>query len=136
MSPSGGTDTVPLLVAQVEVSGETPALRDVWEATSFELEKLQSAEATRAQEQAGLKARTAPKWDLTYTPVSTPRWRTEIDNKHKVRVCAWWGRTKVRKNLTKGRKELPKDRTRLANTPSVSNNDLSPPLLPYPSVYR
>jgi len=71
---------------KVEVSGETPALRDVWEATSFELEKLQSAEATRTQEQAGLKARTAPKWDLTYTPVSTPRWRTEVDNKHKVAI--------------------------------------------------
>jgi phosphoribosylformylglycinamidine synthase len=44
------------------------ALRDVWEATGFELEKLQAAPACVAQEQAALKTRHAPKWSLSYAP--------------------------------------------------------------------
>jgi phosphoribosylformylglycinamidine synthase len=44
----------------------------VWEQTSFRLERLQAAEATVAEEQAGLAARTAPQWRLTYTPEWTP----------------------------------------------------------------
>jgi phosphoribosylformylglycinamidine synthase len=54
------------------VSGTTPALRDVWEATSFQLERLQCAEENVEAEQAGLAARTAPQWRLPYTPTWTP----------------------------------------------------------------
>jgi len=43
-------------------------LRDVWEATSFELEKLQCAPACVAQEQASLAVRSTPAWSLSFTP--------------------------------------------------------------------
>ena len=46
------------------------ALRDVWEETSFRLERLQSSPATVAEEQAGLAARKAPTWHLPYVPAA------------------------------------------------------------------
>ena len=48
-------------------------LRDVWEATSFELEKRQCALTCVAQEQTNLPKRYAPAWHLTYTPVAPLR---------------------------------------------------------------
>ena len=48
------------------------ALRDVWEATGFELEKLQAAPACVAQEQASLATRTAPAWRLSFDLTPTP----------------------------------------------------------------
>jgi len=66
------------------VNAATTALRDQWEATSFELERLQSAADTVAQEQAGLSTRTAPKWELTYTPTRTPQSVMEATEKPKV----------------------------------------------------
>ena len=47
------------------------ALRDVWEATSFELEKRQCEPACVKQEQEGLAHRIAPKWSLSYKPAPT-----------------------------------------------------------------
>ena len=44
------------------VDASMTALRDVWEATSFELEKLQCNPVCVAQEQAGLPTRHAPSW--------------------------------------------------------------------------
>lgn len=46
--------------------------RDVWEETSFTLERLQAAEECVDQEQSGLKSRTAPVWKLPFTPAFTP----------------------------------------------------------------
>ncbi|NJD08937.1 MAG: phosphoribosylformylglycinamidine synthase, partial [Gemmatimonadetes bacterium] len=46
-------------------------LRDVWEATAFELEKLQANPDCVAQEQAGLRARRMPDWHLRFTPALT-----------------------------------------------------------------
>jgi hypothetical protein len=46
--------------------------RDVWEETSFALERLQAAEECVDQEQSGLKSRTAPTWKLPFTPAFTP----------------------------------------------------------------
>ncbi len=55
------------------VDAPLAALRDAWEATSFELEKRQCHPACVAQEQAGLAARGAePLWPLTFTPAPTP----------------------------------------------------------------
>jgi hypothetical protein len=62
-------------------AGTTPELRDVWEQTSFRLERLQAAGATVAVEQAGLAARTAPQWRLTYTPEWTPPDKLAAQNK-------------------------------------------------------
>ena len=53
------------------VEADLGALRDEWEATSFELEKLQAAPACVAQEQAGLASRHAPGWQLSFTPKLT-----------------------------------------------------------------
>lgn len=61
--------------------GTTPALRDVWEATSFRLERLQAAEATVAAEQAGLAKRQAPQWRLPYTPEWTPPEKLDAQDK-------------------------------------------------------
>ena len=50
------------------VDAPMTALRDVWEATSFELEKLQCNPSCVAQEQVGLASRHAPAWTLSFTP--------------------------------------------------------------------
>jgi phosphoribosylformylglycinamidine synthase len=70
---------------EAAVSGNTAALRDVWEQTSFALERLQAAEECVDQEQAGLKSRTAPKWVLPFTPTFTPA--EQMSNTNKVRVA-------------------------------------------------
>jgi phosphoribosylformylglycinamidine synthase len=46
-------------------------LRDVWEATSFQLERRQRNPDCVAQEEAGLKFRQAPRWKLSFVPEPT-----------------------------------------------------------------
>lgn len=53
-------------------------LRDVWEATSFELQKMQTDHECVAQEQAGLAHRTNPAWKLTYTPSPTREFASPV----------------------------------------------------------
>ena len=53
------------------MAGTVAALRDIWESTSFQIERLQAAEANVAEEQAGQASRTAPMWNLTFTPQAT-----------------------------------------------------------------
>ncbi|PNW79730.1 hypothetical protein CHLRE_08g364800v5 [Chlamydomonas reinhardtii] len=67
------------------VTGDVAALRDVWEETSFVLERLQCAEECVAQEQAGLKTAKAAKWHLPFTPAFTPADKLKATDK--VRVC-------------------------------------------------
>ena len=50
---------------------EMPLLRDLWEETSYELEKLQTIPACADQERKTLKDRTAPPFHLTYIPQPT-----------------------------------------------------------------
>jgi phosphoribosylformylglycinamidine synthase len=50
---------------------DVTALRDLWEATSFELERLQANPACVAEEQVGLRHRTAPPYRLSFEPAST-----------------------------------------------------------------
>ena len=69
---AAGQDVSISVGGQQQVSGTTPALRDVWEATSFQLERLQCAEENVEAEQAGLAARTAPQWRVPFTPAWTP----------------------------------------------------------------
>ena len=78
---------------KIAVGGEAPCItgkmtewRDVWEATSFHLEKRQRNPDCVAQEEAGLKSRTAPQWKLTYTPEPTDSSITSSSTKHKVAV--------------------------------------------------
>jgi phosphoribosylformylglycinamidine synthase len=64
--------SVPIVRRQVNgeavLDGQTTVLRDVWEATSFQLEYRQCNPECVAQEQQGLASRTGPKWRLTYAP--------------------------------------------------------------------
>ena len=53
----------------------------MWEETGFRLERLQAAEATVAEEQGGLAARTAPQWRLPFTPEWTPPEKLAAQNK-------------------------------------------------------
>lgn len=55
------------------LSASMPVLRDTWEATSFQLERLQTNPACVAQEEAGMKSRRAPPYALTFTPGPTPQ---------------------------------------------------------------
>ena len=49
-----------------------PELRDLWEATSFQLERQQTNLSCVAQEEASLQARTGPKFTVPFTPTPTP----------------------------------------------------------------
>lgn len=71
---------------QQVVASSTPELRDIWEATSFQLERLQAAEELVAEEQAGLASRTTPRWNLSYTPAWTPGDKLSATNKARVAV--------------------------------------------------
>ena len=51
---------------------QVSALRDVWEATSFELERRQCDAACVASEQEGLSTRRTPAWALSFKPSPTP----------------------------------------------------------------
>jgi phosphoribosylformylglycinamidine synthase len=79
--PTGGR--VDIAVGGVSaVSGHVAELRDAWEATAFELERLQASPATVAQEQKGLAARRAPTWNIPYQVAPTP----ELTTRHRVAV--------------------------------------------------
>lgn len=62
-------------------------LRDIWESTSFELEKLQANHLCVRQEQLGLHARKAPAYQLTFQPsqLSISELK-ELTNKPKVAI--------------------------------------------------
>ena len=57
---------------QVVLEGDVRELRDLWEETSFELERRQANPVCVAQERQGLGTRTAPPYQLTFTPRPTP----------------------------------------------------------------
>lgn len=78
---------------RIAIAGEEPCvdskmtvLRDVWEATSFRLEKRQRDPECVVQEEAGLKLRKAPQWKLTYVPEATDASIFESPTKHKVGI--------------------------------------------------
>jgi phosphoribosylformylglycinamidine synthase len=60
-----------MIGAEVVLNSEVAILRDVWEATSFRLEREQTAIACVEQEQKGLKYRRDPPFNLTYVPTPT-----------------------------------------------------------------
>ena len=49
-----------------------PELRDLWEATSFQLERRQTNPSCVTQEEASLHTRTGPKFTVPFTPMPTP----------------------------------------------------------------
>ncbi|KAF1318774.1 Phosphoribosylformylglycinamidine synthase, partial [Globisporangium splendens] len=71
---------------QAAVQDQMVDLRDVWEATSFELEKKQCNPDCVAQEQRSLRARTGPTWKATFAPAPTPERQLSTRNQHRVAV--------------------------------------------------
>mmetsp|Transcript_2387 Transcript_2387/g.3381 ORF Transcript_2387/g.3381 Transcript_2387/m.3381 type:complete len:1089 (-) Transcript_2387:913-4179(-) len=68
------------------VNEKMTTLRDVWEATSFQLEKRQRNPACVAKEEEGLKSRQTPQWKLTYSPEPTSDAVLSSTSKHRVAV--------------------------------------------------
>jgi phosphoribosylformylglycinamidine synthase len=54
------------------LSADLRDLRDLWEATSFQLERLQADPECVVQEEAGLRNRTGPSFELSFVPEPTP----------------------------------------------------------------
>ncbi|KAI2509181.1 CobB/CobQ-like glutamine amidotransferase domain [Fragilaria crotonensis] len=78
---------------KISVGGSAPciddkmtALRDIWEATSFQLERRQRNPRCVAQEEAGLKTRQPPQWKLSFAPEITADTIMSRETKHKVAV--------------------------------------------------
>ncbi|PSC73466.1 putative phosphoribosylformylglycinamidine chloroplastic mitochondrial [Micractinium conductrix] len=81
-----GADVSIAVGGQQQIAGTTPALRDVWEATSFQLERLQAAEECVEAEAAGLAGRTAPQWRVPFTPSWTPADKLAASDKVRVAI--------------------------------------------------
>ncbi|KAL9680080.1 hypothetical protein QQ045_017955 [Rhodiola kirilowii] len=64
----------------------TSFLRDMWEDTSFELEKLQRLASCVDLEQEGLKNRHEPSWSLSFTPSRTDEKYMTVASKPKVAI--------------------------------------------------
>ncbi|KAL5549003.1 hypothetical protein UlMin_004234 [Ulmus minor] len=79
-------------VVELKVDGvthlndRTSFLRDMWEETSFQLEKLQRLASCVDQEQEGLKVRHEPSWKLSFTPSFTDEKYMSAASKPKVAV--------------------------------------------------
>ncbi|GLJ28241.1 hypothetical protein SUGI_0554860 [Cryptomeria japonica] len=70
----------------LQLSKTTPYLRDLWEETSFMLERLQRLESCVQIEQDGLKGRHAPAWNLSFVPSGTDEKYMKLESKPKVAV--------------------------------------------------
>jgi len=68
------------------ITGDCASLRDIWEATSFELEKLQRNPVLVQQEQDNLCKRKAPAWSLSFSPAPTPSSLMDSSSKPKVAI--------------------------------------------------
>lgn len=68
------------------LSASTMELRDIWEETSFMLERLQRLDSCVEAEQQGLKSRRVPSWNLSFTPSKTSEKFLVSKNKPKVAI--------------------------------------------------
>lgn len=80
------------------INEKMSVLRDIWEATGFQLERRQRNPECVAQEEAGLRSRKAPEWKLTYSPQPTSNSVMSSEIKHKVAV--------IRQEGSNGDKEM------------------------------
>lgn len=74
---------------QIWAAGSTAALRDKWEATGFQLERLQCAVECVEEEQRGLARRSAPKWTVSFRPQWTPPDLLASTSKPQVAIIRW-----------------------------------------------
>lgn len=75
-------------------------LRDVWEATSFELEKKQCNPECVAQEQASLRTRAGPSWQVGFEVAPTPARQLSTRHLHRVAVIREEGSNGEREMLS------------------------------------
>jgi len=72
--------------AEVVLDGDLLKLHDIWEATSFQLERLQCAPACVEEEEAGFKDRKEPPYKLSFTPEPTADLVLQATRKHRVAI--------------------------------------------------
>ncbi|XP_073016823.1 probable phosphoribosylformylglycinamidine synthase, chloroplastic/mitochondrial [Primulina eburnea] len=70
----------------VHLNEKTSVLRDMWEETSFQLEKFQRLASCVELEKQGLKSRQEPSWVLSFTPTRTDEKYRAMASKPKVAV--------------------------------------------------
>eukprot|EP00403_Amphidinium_massartii_P040668 CAMPEP_0178433096 /NCGR_PEP_ID=MMETSP0689_2-20121128/32728_1 /TAXON_ID=160604 /ORGANISM="Amphidinium massartii, Strain CS-259" /LENGTH=1332 /DNA_ID=CAMNT_0020055111 /DNA_START=36 /DNA_END=4034 /DNA_ORIENTATION=- len=68
------------------LESDVVSLHSVWEATSFQLERLQCNPACVDQEEAGMKTRSVPPYRLTFVPEPTPQAYLTSSRKHRVAI--------------------------------------------------
>eukprot|EP00590_Aulacoseira_subarctica_P005815 CAMPEP_0172434518 /NCGR_PEP_ID=MMETSP1064-20121228/70674_1 /TAXON_ID=202472 /ORGANISM="Aulacoseira subarctica , Strain CCAP 1002/5" /LENGTH=836 /DNA_ID=CAMNT_0013182747 /DNA_START=1359 /DNA_END=3869 /DNA_ORIENTATION=+ len=94
-------DSIKISVGEVVcVDEKMTSLRDVWESTSFQLEKKQRNPACVSQEQEGLKFRTSPEWRLSFTPTPTSESVMSCADKPKVAIIRQEGSNGDREMLS------------------------------------
>ncbi|KAJ0046007.1 hypothetical protein Pint_06354 [Pistacia integerrima] len=82
-----GSPTIELNVDRVtHLNEKTSLVRDMWEETSFELEKFQRLAYCVESEKEGLKSRHEPSWELSFTPSFTDEKYMTATSKPKVAV--------------------------------------------------
>lgn len=80
-------DSIKISIGDVAcIDDKMTVLRDVWEATSFQLEKRQRNPECVVQEEEGLKHRQAPNWKLSFTPSPTDAAIMNEEKKPKVAI--------------------------------------------------
>lgn len=70
----------------IHLTEKTSVLRDLWEDTSFQLEKFQSLTSCVELEKEGLKYRHEPSWNLSFVPNFTDQKYMAVTSKPKVAV--------------------------------------------------
>jgi phosphoribosylformylglycinamidine synthase len=71
---------------EVVLEGDVRELRDLWEATSFQLDRLQANPERVEQERAGLHDRTGPTFVVPFDPLPTAPALLESKTKHRVAI--------------------------------------------------
>ena len=99
---SSGGDRIKIAIGASPpcIDEKMTVLRDLWEATSFCLEKRQRSPDCVSEEEAGLKLRKAPQWRLTYTPEPTDDAIMSSTSKHKVAIIRQEGSNGDREMLS------------------------------------
>ncbi|EDQ89870.1 uncharacterized protein MONBRDRAFT_18981 [Monosiga brevicollis MX1] len=83
----GPDATVVVRVGEQTVVDESlVALRQVWEATSFQLERLQCAASCVEQEEASMQTRVRPPYKLSFTPTAPKALTSSIESRPRVAV--------------------------------------------------
>jgi len=72
--------------SQCVLDGEVTGLHDLWEATSFQLERQQCAIACVEEEEAGFRNRAVPPFHLTFTPEPTADSILASKREHRVAI--------------------------------------------------